>query len=118
MFSDYAAVGITIVFTLGFVAVAIITAWLIRPKRPSNLKLSTYECGEKPRGTGWVQFNVRFYIIALAFVVFDVEAIFLFAWAIIFKNLGLFGLIEMTVFIFILFFGLIWAWRKGALKWV
>jgi len=118
MFSDYAVVGITIIVSLGFVAVAIVSAWLVRPKRPSKLKQSTYECGEKPVGSGWVQYNVRFYLFALAFVVFDVEAIFLFAWAVVFKDLGIFGLIEMAVFIFILLFGLIWAWRKGALKWV
>jgi len=118
MFSDYAVVGITIIVAFGFVAVAIFSAWLFRPKRPSKLKQSTYECGEKPIGSGFVQYNVRFYLFALAFVVFDVEAVFLFAWAIVFKDLGLFGLIEMAVFIFILLFGLIWAWRKGALKWV
>lgn len=118
MASDYIVVGIMFFIALGFVGVALFVAKLVRPRRPTNVKLTTYECGEKPWGGAWVQYNVRFYLVALAFVVFDVEAAFLFPWAVVFKKLGLFGFIEMAVFIFIILFGLVYVWRKGALKWV
>jgi len=118
MASDYIVAGIMVIIALVFVGVSIFFAWLIRPKRPTTAKHATYECGEIPKGGAWVQYNVRFYLVALAFVVFDVEVAFLFPWAIVFKRLGLFGFIEMTVFISIILFGLIYVWRKGALKWV
>jgi NADH-quinone oxidoreductase subunit A len=118
MSADYIIVGIMIIVSLAFVGVALFAAYLLRPRRPTNLKQMTYECGELPRGTAWIQYNVKFYLFALIFVVFDVEVIFLFPWAVIYKRLGLFGFVEMAVFIFILIMGLIYAWRKGALKWV
>jgi NADH:ubiquinone oxidoreductase subunit 3 (subunit A) len=80
-------------------------------------KLRAYESGEEPVGSAWVQFPIRFYIFALLFVVFDVEAIFLFAWAMRFRQLGVVGLVEMAIFILVLVVGLVYAWRKGVLKW-
>ena len=103
------------------------TAWLIRPHRPNVEKLTTYESGEEPAGTAWGQFNVRFYVVALVFILFDVELVFLFPWATVFgqKELveatgglwGWFALTEMLVFIAILALGLAYVWAKGYLNW-
>jgi NADH:ubiquinone oxidoreductase subunit 3 (subunit A) len=90
---------------------------LINPRHPTREKLSTYECGIEPVGSPWAPFAVRYYIFALLFLVFDVEAIFLFPWTISFRALGGAGFIEMMLFIFILVVGLFYAWRKGALEW-
>jgi NADH-quinone oxidoreductase subunit A len=115
--SDYAAVAIFLLIGVGFVLFTFLLSWLIRPSAPNPIKHSTYECGEEPFGSGWIQFNVRFYIFALIFVIFDVETVFLFPWAIAYQSLGLFAFIEMVVFISILLFGLWYCWRKGLLKW-
>jgi len=84
---------------------------------PENRKGKTYECGMETIGTSWIQFNFRYYFFALLFVVFDIEAVFLFPWAVQFKQLKLYGFIEMLVFIFILVIGLVYAWRKKVLEW-
>ena len=89
----------------------------IRPKKPNLVKNSLYECGMEPIGGPWRQFNVRYYLFALMFVVFDVAVIFIYPWAIRFKHLGLFALIEMLVFVLILVVGWIYAWRKRAMDW-
>ena len=91
---------------------------LIRPKRPSAEKAIPYESGVDPVGDGWSQSQIRYYIFALLFVMFDVEAVFLFPWALRLELFGVFGLIEMGVFVFILLLGLVYAWRKGVLRWV
>ena len=91
---------------------------LIRPKNPSATKLMPYECGITPFDNARGRYTVRFYIVAILFVVFDVETIFLFPWAVQFKRLGLFGLLEMMIFLGILIVGYIWIWKKGALEWV
>ena len=90
---------------------------LVRPKRPTEQKLIAYESGVDPVGTGWSQSQIRYYIFAVLFVLFDVEAVFLFPWAIRLEAFGVFGLVEMGVFVFILLLGLVYAWRKGVLKW-
>jgi len=118
MLEDYMWVALFLVVGVVFVAGGFITNWVARPSNPSDSKSSTYECGEIPIGTSWIQFNVRYYLFALIFVIFDVEVVFLFPWAIVFKQLGLFAFIEMVIFIAILVIGLIYAWRKGILKWV
>jgi NADH:ubiquinone oxidoreductase subunit 3 (subunit A) len=92
--------------------------WLIRPRRFSEEKLTTYECGESPEGSAWVQFNIRFYVFALIFIVFDVEAVFLFPWAAVFRELGMLAFVEGLVFIGILVVALAYVWRKGDLEWV
>lgn len=115
---NYSIIGVFLVMAVGFVLVTFFIARLLRPSRPGKVKLQTYECGEAPMGTSWIQYNVGYYIFALIFVIFDVEVVFLFPWAVAFRKLGLFALIEMLVFLAILIFGLIYAWRKGALRWV
>jgi NADH-quinone oxidoreductase subunit A len=91
---------------------------LVRPRRPQPQKYIAYESGVDPVGTGWSQSQIRYYIFALLFVMFDVEAVFIFPWAIELKQLDVFGLVEMLVFIAILALGLVYAWRKGVLRWV
>jgi NADH:ubiquinone oxidoreductase subunit 3 (subunit A) len=90
---------------------------LVYPMHPSREKYSTYECGIVPVGDSWHPFAVRYYIFALLFLVFDVEAVFLFPWAITFRTLGTAGFVEVLLFIVVLAVGLLYAWRKGALKW-
>ncbi|HOW28940.1 MAG TPA: NADH-quinone oxidoreductase subunit A [Elusimicrobiota bacterium] len=94
-----------------------IFAALVRARDKANRTRSVYECGLEPVGTPWVSPNIRFYGIALLFVVFDAEVLFLFPWAIAFQELGLAAFVEMVVFVAILFVGLIYAWRRGALRW-
>jgi NADH-quinone oxidoreductase subunit A len=91
---------------------------LVRPDNPSKTKLMPYECGIDPIDSARGRYTVRFYIVAILFVVFDVETIFLFPWAVKFKALGSFGLLEMLIFLLILVVGFIWIWKKGALEWV
>ena len=91
---------------------------LVYPMHPSAEKYSTYECGIIPVGDSWHPFAVRYYIFALLFLVFDVEAVFLFPWAITFRTLGTAGFVEVVAFVLVLAVGLVYAWRKGALKWV
>ncbi len=122
--------GTVLLFLVGaiiFVILALLTAKLLRPSRPNPEKLSVYECGEEPSGSAWGRFNIRFYVIALIFILFDVEIVFLFPWATVFakKSLmnetmghwGWFTLLEMFIFIFILAFGLAYAWKKDLLEW-
>ena len=89
----------------------------IRPNRAQPQKYINYECGVDPVGSGWSQTQIRYYVFALLFVMFDVEAVFIFPWAVRLEALGVFGLVEMTVFIGILALGLLYAWRKGVLRW-
>jgi NADH-quinone oxidoreductase subunit A len=91
---------------------------LIRPRRPTPQKLATYESGVDPTGPGFMQSNVRYYVFALLFVMFDVEAVFIFPWALGLETYDVFGLVEMVVFIVILALGLVYAWRKGVLRWL
>ena len=116
--TEYLAVLIFIFAGIGIVLFTFLLARLIRPSNPYREKNINYECAEEPVGDSWFKFNNRFYIFALIFVIFDVEVVFLFPWAVAFGQLGLYALIEMMLFIAILFFGLFYAWRKGALKWV
>ncbi len=90
---------------------------LLRPKRPQPQKYISYESGVDPVGTGWSQSQIRYYVFALLFVMFDVEAVFIFPWAVRLEALGVFGLVEMGIFVFILALGLLYAWRKGVLRW-
>jgi len=92
--------------------------FLVRPDRPQPEKYLTYESGVDPVGSGWTQSQIRYYVFALLFVLFDVEAVFIFPWATRLEVYGLFGLIEMAIFVFVLSLGLVYAWRKGVLRWV
>lgn len=110
---------ILIFFVLGalFVAGGLIASWVLRPHRPYPGKNASYECGEEPVGNAWVRFNIRFYVIALIFLVFDVEVVFLFPWALVYRQLGLFAFLEMAVFLVILLVGYAYVWAKGDLDW-
>ncbi|MBI4261419.1 MAG: NADH-quinone oxidoreductase subunit A [Actinobacteria bacterium] len=102
----------------GLVAVAFLAARAVAPRRPLPEKLTTYECGIDPVGLGWAQSNIRYYIYAFLFVIFDVESVFLFPWAVVFERFGYAAVVEMAIFIGILAVGLLYAWRKGVLRWV
>ena len=116
-FEDYITVAVFAAFGLALVAVAVGVAALLRPKNPTPNKRQSYECGIDPVGGGWSQTHIRYYIFALLFLIFDVEAAFIFPWAIQLEALGLFALVEMVIFIVILLAGLIYAIRKGVLRW-
>ncbi len=114
---QYGLIGVFAVIAFLFPIVTLAFTWLIRPKRSNPLKNSTYECGIETVGDAWVQFRAQYYLFALIFVVFDIEAIFLFPFAVAFNKIGLFALVEAIIFVFILLVGLIYAWKKNALEW-
>jgi NADH-quinone oxidoreductase subunit A len=120
-----------LLFFLGgvfFVVSALLASRLVRPSRPNTQKLQSYESGETPQGTAWIQFNLRFYVLALVFILFEVEVVFLFPWSIVFANSelisqtdgmwGWYAFTEMMIFIFVLVLGLAYAWKMGHLDWV
>ena len=120
---DFLTVGVFLVVGIGFVTVTLIASYFFRPYRPSEEKHSTYECGEVPIGPAWVQFRAGYYIYALIFLIFDVEAVFIFPWAAKLLDfskdpaLAILGLVDMVVFIGVLAVGLVYAWKKGVLEW-
>lgn len=124
---EYGVVLLYLIIGVLFIAGGLITAWIIRPDRPNEEKLTTYESGEDPIGNAWGQFNFQFYVVALIFLLFEVEIIFLFPWATVFGNeqlinetdglWGWFTFAEMMVFVAVLALGLAYAWRKGYLDW-
>lgn len=116
--SGYIPIFIFLALAIAFPAVTIIIAELVRPSSPFQAKLEAYECGIKAASDSRGRYTVRFYIIAILFVIFDVETIFLFPWAVKYRALGWFGVAEVAVFLAILIVGYIWAWKKGALEWV
>ena len=123
MLFDFANVMVFTVLGLGFVGVNLLIGKLLRPSNPQERKLSTYECGEPATGSAWVNFNIRFYLVALIFIIFEVEIAFIFPVATVFRQRlesgqGLFAFVEILVFVGILFLGLIYAWAKGDLEWV
>lgn len=118
MLSDFASILVFAVAGVLLLILALTVARLIRPDAKTPEKLTTYECGEDPVGNPWIQFNIRFYIIALIFIIFEVEIVFLYPWGVVFKRLGSVAFAEMLVFIFILLVGLAYIWRKGDLEWV
>jgi NADH-quinone oxidoreductase subunit A len=123
MLFDFANVLVFMILGAGFVGVNLLIGRFLRPHNPQARKLSTYECGEPASGSAWVNFNIRFYIIALIFIIFEVEIAFVFPVATVFRRWvesgqGLFAFIEILVFVAILFIGLIYAWAKGDLEWV
>ncbi len=117
MLTDFGRILIFFIVGIIFTAGGLITSWLLRPKRPYPAKLSSYECGEEATGDSRIQFNIRFYIIALIFVVFEVEVVLLFPWALVFKEFGMFAFIEMLIFLFILIVGYMYVWKKKDLEW-
>lgn len=115
----YAYLGIALLLIAGFVAVVMGLARLLSPSRQGALdKRATYETSEKTVTDPWRPFPVRYYVFALTFLIFDVEALFLFPWAVVYGDLGMYGFVQMTIFVGILTVGLVYEWKKGALKWV
>jgi len=100
-----------------FVAGGLVTSKFLRPRNPNKFKLASYECGEDTIGGAWVKFNIRYYVVALIFILFDVEILFLFPWAMVFKPMGWFAVAEMFTFIGILVVGYVYVWAKGDLDW-
>jgi len=115
--SQWIYIGLFFIVGLIIPVGAIAAAWILGPKRPNPIKQSTYECGIETVGESWVQFKAQYYIFALVFLVFDVETVFLFPWAVKLGQLGLFAVVEGIVFILILIAGLVYTWRKGMLEW-
>ena len=116
--ANYVPVFLFVALIVIAIPLTLILARLVQPRKPSKTKAMAYECVVDPIGDSRGRYTVRFYIIAILFVVFDVETIFLFPWAVQYKTLGLFGLVEMLVFLGILIAGYVWVWKKGALEWV
>ena len=125
MLEQYGYVLVFLLAGIFFILMAFITGWVFSPngllglrnKYKREIFEDTYECGVETYGTSWFRFNVSFYLYALLFVIFDIETVFLYPWAVSFKQLGVFGFEEMIVFIAILLIGLAYAWKKEALKW-
>ena len=117
MLNDYGFIALYSGLVLTFPFLGMLIAWILRPKKPNAIKNSTYECGMETIGDTWVQFKAQYYLFALIFVVFDIEAVFLFPWAVAYGQLGLYALGEMAIFVLILLGGLLYAWRKKALEW-
>jgi NADH-quinone oxidoreductase subunit A len=128
MLSDFGIVLLALIFAVVALMLVFGISWLLRPKKPTIEKLTTYESGEDPIGNANIRFNIRFYVVALIFILFDVELVFLFPWATVFGNKdfieqtnrqwGWFTLVEMIIFIVILALGLAYVWAKGHLEWV
>ena len=119
MYEDFSPILIFILLAIALVVLPLILQSLMSPKdNKGGDKLLSYECGELPEGSAWVKFNIRFYIIALIFIIFDVEVIFMFPWAVVFQDLGLLAFIEMMLFLLILLVGFAYVWVKGDLDWV
>jgi len=119
MLSDFASVLLFFVVGLIFLVFTLFLSRLIQSKgKMGPDKYIPYECGEFPEGTAWVRFNIRFYVLALIFIIFDVEIVFLLPWAVVFKKLGLFAYVAGVIFIAILIVGLAYVWKKGDLEWV
>jgi len=119
---DFGRVGLLVLLGLAFPALPLVVSQLLfrvqrRPENPDPVKNATYECGVESEGTAWGQFNARYYIFALGFVIFDVEVIFLYPWAVNHVDLALSALLKAAIFIGVLAFGLAYAWRRGALEW-
>lgn len=114
----YLFIGIFILIAIVFPLLPILLAKVVAPKKPSPTKNATYECGMETIGETWVQFRVQYYLYALLFVIFDIETIFVYPWAVAFNQLGLFAFIEMIIFLAILAGGWAYAWKKGVLEWL
>jgi NADH-quinone oxidoreductase subunit A len=118
MSSDWVYIGLFLLIVAIFPGAPILIAGWLAPRKPNPLKSQTYECGIETVGDTWVQFKAQYYIFALTFLIFDVEIVFLFPWAVAFNQLSLFGVLSGVLFIFVLFAELMAAWRKGVLEWV
>jgi NADH-quinone oxidoreductase subunit A len=114
---SYVAILVSFGIALAVAGILLGAGALLRPKKPSFIKSEPFECGNPPSGPALGRFSVKFYLTAILFIVFDVEVVFLYPWAVMFRALGLFGFIEMLMFVFVLALGFVYLWRKGALEW-
>ena len=114
---EYVAIGLMVVLSTVIALIAIGLGIIFGPKKESAVKAMPYESGMTPYGEGTRRMPIRFYLIAVLFILFDIEVVFFLPWAVVFRQLGLFGLIEMMIFIVILLVGYVYAWKKGALEW-
>jgi NADH-quinone oxidoreductase subunit A len=114
---EYVAVLASLVVAALVPIAFLLVQWALGPRRPSRVKSEPFECGNPSSGSAWGRFSVKFYLTAILFIVFDVEVVFLYPWAIQFRSLGMLGFVEMAVFVSILALGLGYVWRKGALEW-
>ncbi len=118
MLEKYAFIALFAIVALIFPFAGFTFAKILRPKKPNPVKQATYECGLETIGETWVRFRIQYYLYALVFVLFDVEAVFLFPWAVSINQLGLYALVEMFIFLGLLIAGLAYAWKTDALRWV
>ena len=119
MYQDFLPIIIFTGLAIALIALPLALQFILSPrKNKGGDKLLSYECGEIPEGSAWVQFNIRFYVIALIFLIFDVEIVFLFPWAVVYQELGLLAFIEAFIFVLILVVGFVYVWAKGDLNWV
>ena len=118
MLSDWLYIGLFLLLAPALPAVAIFLAGLLAPRKPNKIKNEAYECGIETVGETWVQFKAQYYVFGLIFLVFDVETVLLYPWAVAFNVVTIYGVLEAVLFILILAAGLIYAWRKGALEWI
>ena len=114
---QYLFLGIFLLVAIIFPLLPIILAQVIAPRKPNPIKNASYECGVETKGDAWVQFKAQYYVYALIFVIFDIEIIFIYPWAVAYRQMGLFAFTEMLIFLAILAFGLIYAWKKNVLEW-
>jgi NADH-quinone oxidoreductase subunit A len=117
MLTEFGKIFIFFLVAILFVVIAVLAAKILRPSRPTKEKLLTYECGENAEGSPWVKFNIRFYVVALIFLIFDVEVVLLIPWAMVYKQFGIGGFLVGAVFLFLLGLGMAYEWRKGDLEW-
>ncbi len=117
MLSSYIPIFIFVVIAIAFSVITLLLAWSVNAEKPTKVKLEPYECGIEASGDARDRYSIRYYLIAMLFVIFDVETVFMFPWAVSLDQLALFGLIEMLLFLFILVVGYFYAWKKGALEW-
>lgn len=117
MLEEYIPIFLFVLVAIGFAIFTLVLSSLVQSSRYNKVKLQPYECGIEPKTDARDRYSVRYYLIAMLFVIFDVETVFMFPWAVILEDLGVFGLIEMFVFLFILVVGFLYAWKKGALEW-
>ena len=118
MSDNFAAVGLLLAFAIVLPIVVMAVVHLLAPHKPHKEKLTTYECGNEPIGGAWIGFKSNYFLYAIVFTVFDVETIFLYPWALMFRKLGTFAFVEMFIFMIILIAGFWYAWKEGALEWM
>lgn len=117
MLSAWAPILIFLILVTGFALVSVIGSMVLGMRKPTPEKLAPYECGMQPVGTARERFSVKFYLVAMLFLLFDIEAVFLFPWAVVYRDLKMFGFLEMVLFIAVVLAGYVYVWKKGALEW-